>query len=380
MYRFIQCTLGHLLLISAICTSPYTFAADNLVVISLDGVRWQETFRGADPQLIKHKEYVRDSEKLVAAFSRETMEESRQVLMPFISHTIEANGALIGNRDNHGDMQVSNTWWFSYPGYNEILTGKADPKINSNKLGPNPNITFLEWLNGQHEFAGKVAAFGSWDAFDNIVNEQRAGIVVNSGFDHGTHQPQDEQLQQLNAMIDELPKHWHNVRFDALTYGIAKHYITHQKPRVVYIALGETDDFAHDGRYDQYLHAAQRSDAFIQDLWQTLQSTEQYRNNTNLVITVDHGRGSNPDDWKHHASPKATSGYLDYLKEFKDGIVGSNHIWLAAIGPDIKARGQLKNDKPLYQNQIAATALMLLGQDYKQFNAEAGQPLMMLVE
>ena len=29
-------------------------------------------------------------------------------------------------------MRITNGLWFSYPGYNEMLTGAADPRIDSN--------------------------------------------------------------------------------------------------------------------------------------------------------------------------------------------------------------------------------------------------------
>lgn len=37
--------------------------------------------------------------------------------------------------------------WFSYPDYNEMSTGVADPRLDSNGYGPNPNVTVFEWLN-----------------------------------------------------------------------------------------------------------------------------------------------------------------------------------------------------------------------------------------
>jgi hypothetical protein len=61
--------------------------------------------------------------------------------------------------------------WFSYPGYNEILTGSADDKrITSNDKMDNLNVTFLEHLNKLPEYKGKVMAFTSWDVFPFIIN------------------------------------------------------------------------------------------------------------------------------------------------------------------------------------------------------------------
>ena len=79
-------------------------------------------------------------------------------------------------------MSVSNPWYFSYPGYNEILTGEVDESINSNDKVFNPNKTILERLNAQPEFKNSTALFGSWDVFPYIVNTQRSKVQVNAGF------------------------------------------------------------------------------------------------------------------------------------------------------------------------------------------------------
>ena len=68
--------------------------------------------------------------------------------MPFLWNVLAKNGVLIGNRDSGSNMGVTNEYWFSYPGYNELLTGKTDPNIDSNKAIDNPNTTILEWLSG----------------------------------------------------------------------------------------------------------------------------------------------------------------------------------------------------------------------------------------
>ena len=73
---------------------------------------------------------------------------------------------------------------FSYPGYSELLVGFHDPRIDSNAKRPNPNSTVLEFVNRQPAMRGRVAAFGSWDVFPYIVNEERSGILVNAASLH----------------------------------------------------------------------------------------------------------------------------------------------------------------------------------------------------
>ena len=92
-------------------------------------------------------------------------------------------GQIYGNAPRGSVARVTNGRNFSYPGYNELLSGRADPRIDSNDKKPNPNVTVLEWLNGREPYRGKVAAFGSWDTFPWIINRERSGVLVNAGFE-----------------------------------------------------------------------------------------------------------------------------------------------------------------------------------------------------
>ncbi len=150
----------------------------------MDGLRWQELFTGANPQLVANKEFVGDTVGLKKDFWRDSAEERRKVLMPFLWNGVVNMSQLHVNRNLGSKMNVTNTMWFSYPGYNEILTGKADDaSIDSNPKINNPNTTVLERYHNSKDGNGKVSAFGSWDVFLYTVNEERSGIPVNAGFE-----------------------------------------------------------------------------------------------------------------------------------------------------------------------------------------------------
>jgi hypothetical protein len=123
------------------------------------------------------------------------------------------------------------------------------------------------------------------------------------------------------------------------------------------------------------LDSAKQTDDYLRDLWATLQNMPAYKNNTNMIIITDHGRGNDASDWQHHASKQAVQNYMTTLSRFKDGIVGSEHIWFAAIGPDIKSQGLLTTTNELTQTQFAATALALLGIEVSQYDIGAAAPL-----
>lgn len=360
-----------------------------LVIVTIDGLRWQEAFGGADAKLLNNKEFVGNIDALKARFWHPDIEARKKRLMPFLNYVIGKEGTLIGDRSNGSMMSLTNKQRFSYPGYNEIFTGRVDDNLNSNAKILNPNITFLEWLNKRYSNDGQIGIFSGWDVFPFIFNRERSGLFINAGFEqmsyprmHPQINPrgkQDEniaaQIAEMNQLQAQIPSPWEAVRHDAFTYGFAKIYLQIVQPKVLVINLGETDDFAHDGKYDAYLDSAKQSDDYLRDLWTTLQSMPEYKDNTNMIIITDHGRGSNADNWQHHASKQAVQNYMTGLAHFKEGIVGSEHIWFAAIGPNIKSQGLLKTQDELTQSQFAATALALLGIEASQYNTEAAAPL-----
>ena len=351
-------------------------AADNLLLITLDGLRWQELYRGLDRTLATHEEYSPRSEELLSRFWRDDPQERAHALMPFMHDVVFAQGTHAGNRDAGSCARISNPWNFSFPGYSEILSGVVNVDINTNGKIANPEKTLLELLDAQDEFRGRTAAFASWDVFPWIFNVERSGLHVNALGTAVT--PTDEFEKVLLQLSTDIPAPWETVRHDAFTHHFARSYLQNQNPRVLYISYGETDDFAHDGRYDEYILAAQRTDRFIREMWELVQSTDGSRDNTVMFITVDHGRGEDPiETWQYHASKLSTTGYMQSLAQYEDGIVGSENVWMAAMGPGVPASGLLAvgDENCLTSNRIASTVLQLLGVDYRSLNPAMGAPM-----
>ncbi|WP_263358706.1 alkaline phosphatase family protein [Acidicapsa ligni] len=325
----------------------------NVIVVIIDGMRWQEVFKGVDPELIKTvgpaglpagKERAAYAEKL---FARSSQSESRTALMPFLWNEIAAHGQLFGNRDLGSDSHVTNGFNFSYPGYNETLTGSGDPRINSNDNIPNPNVTVFEWLNKKAAFHGHVAAFGAWEDFNGIFNKARCGFPVNASYDAFTDMPATPELTLLNHLKTEGVRIWPDEVFDPPMFYTALEYVKYAKPRVLFIGLGETDDWAHAASYAEYLNSANRSDAYLAALWNLVQSMPEYKDKTTLVVLPDHGRG-NGAKWTDHGQD----------------IPESSQTWMAWIGPDTKPLGERKSTTPVTESEVAATLAALLGEDY----------------
>lgn len=343
-------------------TSSPASADRRVVLITLDGLRWQEVFRGADEAFIntehggipeKEIPLVRDSALAPTA------EERRRKLMPFLWTEVATRGQLIGNRDRDSVMRVANTEWFSYPGYNELLTGAPDPLITSNAPIPNRNVTVLEWLNARPTFAGRVAACVTWHVHPAILNVGRSRLPVWVSTQNPSFVSRSPRFADIDRWMHDVPIKSRDEHYDAFAFHAARETISVLRPRVLYVALGEPDTNAHRRRYDAYLESITRCDRFIRELWEHLQSLDEYRGRTTLLVTTDHGRGRTPQAWKDH----------------NKNTPGSDETWLAALGPDIAARGERREHAPLLTAQIAATLAALVGEDFRAAYPAAAPPI-----
>lgn len=340
--------------------SQETAPAEYVVLVTVDGLRRQEVFTGAEEALLNREAGgVRDVDIVRERFWRETPEARREALLPFFWEIVVPSGQLFGDDgSNASPCRVTNGRFFSYPGYHEILCGFPEEAIDSNDKVPNPNVNVLEWLNRRPGYGSRVAAFCSWDVFPYILNVDRSRLLVNAGWTRVTDAAAPYTTESLNALTDDLPHAWESVRYDAITFSAALAHLERHKPRVFYVSLGETDDWAHEGRYDLVLDSAARSDGYLRRLWEFLEADPDYAGRTAVVLTTDHGRGDGPEGWKSHG--------VDYP--------GSDQIWVAAWGAGVPALG-VRQGVATTQGQAAATVAALLGLDYAASDERIAPPL-----
>lgn len=349
-----------LLWLAAAASTTAATRTQNVFLLTTDGLRWEEVFQGADETLLS-KEWgsVGDTNAARAKYWRATPEARREILLPFLWGTVAKQGQLFGHRPLGSDVRVTNGKNFSYPGYNEFLTGIADPQIDSNDKVLNANTNVFEWLAAKPAFRGRVAAAVNWDVLPWILNAPRAGFPVWSSFDV----PPGTQRLPVPALLDELSQHddtvWGGVTLDTFVRSAALHALRELKPRAMYVSYGETDDWAHEGHYERYLRSAHNFDRFLGELWALCQSLPEYRGTTSFVITVDHGRGPAPVAWKSHGREMVDSAYM----------------WLAVIGPDTPALGERRNVPLVRQAQVAATVAALIGEDFPAASPRAAPPV-----
>lgn len=149
-----------------------------LVLVTIDGARWQEIFEGTDP-----------------ALSHAAQRPSRE-LVPRIDRLVRERGAAIGS-PGRGVISATGPNFVSLPGYTELLTGRAPIGCQSNTCAP---------------------------------------IRIPTGV--GDFRP------------------------DRLTAELALRHLETQRPDVLYVSLGEPDEYGHHDDYPGYLRALAFADAW----------------------------------------------------------------------------------------------------------------------
>ena len=334
----------------------------NIILVTLDGVRIQELFTGMDPLIAATDadSGAEDIEVTRRHYWRDTPQERRETLMPFFWKTLVPAGMVLGNQALGSKATVRNTQWFSYPGYSEILTGEPQAEVQSNDLVRYPHETVLEFVQRSLQLKpSEVAQIGSWDGFKMAASQRDGTFFMNGAFEPVPAGFSTPEMDLLGALRGQVMEVWEESSNDVLTFRIALAYLKQHQPRVLWLGLGQSDDWAHARRYDRLLDYLHLADSLLAELWQTLQSDEHYRGRTTLIVTTDHGRGRTPKDWIDHDA----------------GIDGSQDIWLAIIGPDTPALGEMSNQPDVTQSDVAATLLQYLGLDHRQFNPDSGPPV-----
>ena len=339
-----------------------TRSTENVVLVTADGLRHQELFAGADGTLLDDPEGsgVEDAGSIRDRFWRESARERREALLPFFWKTLVPRGVLFGDRSVGSSASVTNPHRNSYPGYSEILTGRVDPRVTGNIPLQNPSETLLEIarreLGVERE---KVAAFTSWDHFPYIVESRPGAIFVNAGYANVPGQVADDAMRQWSGLQFRALSPWDSVRHNLFTEELGLAYLRRHRPRVLFLAFDETDEWAHSRRYDRTLESIRLFDDTLSELVRLLDSLPDYRGHTTLVVTTDHGRGRTSADWTSHGSD----------------VPGSDETWIFVFGPDTPAVGVATAPAVVTQSQIAATILEVLGVGARALAPDAAPPI-----
>lgn len=305
----------------------------SVVLIAIDGVRWQDIFQGADANLLS-----------ASGVGHAEAPKTAEQLAPNI-HALARRGVAIGGATGE-PFSASGPNFVSLPGYAELLQGRP-ARCFENDCRDTLSFTILDAFSGEYE-PERVAAFSSWTNIERVAASPSSTALVSAGRTGGWTRDalltSDSKVGALVKRAQESPVDvlGGDYRSDAHTADIALQYLESSKPRFMFVSLGDTDEHAHHGRYTNYLEALGRADAFVGDVVRITRAWEAEGVQTLVVVTTDHGRA---DDFEHHGR--------DYAE--------SARTWLVAAGGPLPSRGYVPLREPRFLRDVAPTIAAIAG-------------------
>ncbi|MBX3191150.1 MAG: alkaline phosphatase family protein [Labilithrix sp.] len=272
-----------------------------IVLVVLDGVRWQEIFVGSE----------RDG-------------RTPADLAPNLQRLATERGAAIG-APGRGTIAATGPNFVSLPGYTEIFSGSAPLRCADNHCPATETPTLLDDARAA---GAKVGAFSSWETMRRAISASPDEIVASCG------RSGDPRIDPSPGTDDYRP--------DRLTADAALAWFEAERPDVFFLGLGDTDEYAHHLDYEGYLAALGRADAIVGRLVALVDRMGERGERTSILVTADHGRARDFGSHGGHAPESA-------------------RVWLIASGGAIRARGQVRSSAPRYLADVAPTLRVAAG-------------------
>jgi len=260
----------------------------NVVLITLDGVRWQEVFTGTDPVLSQHHMSARE-------------------LLPNLYDLFVDHGIAIGQKS---PIIASGPNHISLPGYLEITRGHPSTDCQRNDCYPIIDQSIFQLFD-------HPVLFSSWDVIARTA-PSNIDVVINSGRD-----VRSESWKRLNLSDNTIFPHTigaPDYRPDIYTEAPVIQYALKYQPDLLWIGLGDGDEYGHLNNYPEYLASMQQTDEFIGSLVRWTEQSD-YGKNTVFLITADHGRNAN---FRDHGTSMVSA-----------------RVFLLMHGKDIPAKGNI---------------------------------------
>ncbi|HEX6766106.1 MAG TPA: alkaline phosphatase family protein [Polyangiaceae bacterium] len=310
-----------------------------VVLLAVDGVRWQDVFRGVDPDLAEAQR-LEAGDRLRA-----------EALMPNLHGLAESGGMLVGAPDSGTGVFASGPELVSLPGYTEILSGRRIHGCRDNACGAITRPTLADELAS---FPGirpeEVAVVTSWPDIGRIAAQRPDRIAMTTGKNGGPTRALFRKDPVAAALLDEGARASSepgagDFRPDEHTARIALRYLEQAHPRFLFVSLGEPDEYAHRGDYAGYLRALRHADLAIGQISRVLDERAREGARTLLFVTADHGRAS---DFKNHGRehPESARVWLfawgTEVSTKHLGVFGTRH--LADLAPTLRPLFGLPED------------------------------------
>lgn len=307
-----------------------------VILVTLDGVRWQEVFEGTDPEQAKR-----------AKLPEEEILTARQLMPNFYTHFVD-RGTVLGAPEQ-GPPPMTSPAALSLPGYMELLSGHREEICASNRCPPTKMATLLDQVRRAQ--GGKyhdVAAISSWEMIERAATNDPTGFPMSYGRGFGITRDKIGVDAESNDLLKRSkPRNpfpgYEDYRPDWITQALALRYLQAKRPRLFYVGLGDADEYGHRDDYRAYQNAIRQEDAFLGQLFSVLEQWGAQGAATTVILTTDHGRGS--QSFEHHGA-----SYPE-----------SRQVWIGAAGGVVPRRGLTKSVSEHRLADIAPTIRVLLG-------------------
>ncbi len=312
----------------------------HVVLVAIDGTRWQEVFRGTDDALAD------------ASLAHASPDE----LLPNL-RALAAAGIALGDDDR--PFEASGPNFISLPGYTEMLTGH-EARCQENDCDERPLHTLLDSFRDAGALQGDVALITSWDKIERIATRDPESIVVSAGRSGGENLGAFRASPELAALLDEGaavgPEPGRDgYRPDRYTAALATAFFEKRRPRFLFVSLGDTDEYAHNGDYGRYIGALKRADRMVGEMKAIADGWEEWGERTMILVTTDHGREA-------------------HFRAHGRAYPESARAWLVGAGGGLSSRG-LRRGERRHLADIAPTIERAM-HIASRTNDETGMPLM----
>jgi hypothetical protein len=320
-----------------------------VILVVLDGVRWQEVFSGVDPVLAAshHAGPVRDA----------------RTLLPSLYAALDTRGAAVG-APGHGVIAASGPNFVSLPGYTEIFGGRSPDHCRDNGCAGASGPTIVDALRDRSRRDSDVAVIASWAPIGRAATAGSSRFVLSAGRQDVvggqflTEDPEARRVLEDGARADPRPGH-DSFRPDRFTADLALRYLEIWRPTFLFVGLGEPDEYAHDDDYRGYLGSLRAADAFFGRLFATLDRMGDRGRRSLVLVTADHGRGR---DYRDHGASRPESA----------------RVWLLAFGGPVHAQGFVEGPRPRRLADVAPTIRQVVGLPNEETDG-AGTPIFELL-
>jgi hypothetical protein len=307
----------------------------NVIIVTIDGVRWQEIFGGIDVARARN-----------AGMSACDVVDGAE-LTPNLHRHFAAGGVVIG-APGYGEMVASGPNFVSLPGYEEIFTGRASTSCTSNSCDHIAETTLVDELRDELQLSvEQVAVITSWRTIERAAALDDRAITVSAGRHGGATRDHVRVSGRASRTLDEAADAdaypgWFDYRQDRYTAALALDYLVARRPRFMFLGLGDTDEYAHRRNYGGYVSALRAADEIIGQLMETLAGLGEYGTETTVMVTTDHGRAAN-------------------FADHGGGAPESRRVWLFAAGGAVPALGFADGSRVTRLADIAPTVRLWMG-------------------